>query len=204
MIHWVTALRAEAEPLVESLQLRPWPGPSGFSLFAGDGGRLVISGIGRAAAAAGAAYLHAVTAGERAVWLNVGVAAHRSLPIGEALVAHKIVELATGRCWFPRLVVEPELPTATVCTVDRAVDQPEDGRVYEMEASGFFATTMRWATAEDIGCVKVISDHGVATGSSLSRRKVLEVLAHRVGEVVAFGRAIEALSAERIARTGAG
>ena len=196
MIHLVTALPAEAEPLAVALDLRRRPSTRmGFDLWEGDEARLVISGLGRVASAAATAYLGALGQGVDSVWMNVGVAAHRQLEIGEAIVAHKLVEAATGRSWFPRLIPEPTLPTATVCTVDRPIESPQDDRVYEMEATGFFATATRWAGAEIVACVKVISDHGVATGRSLDRRQVSELIEANAAKILAYGRTMVALLA---------
>ena len=195
MIHFVTALRAEADPLIDALGLVADEGVTGFRVFRGDEACLTVSGIGRVAAAAATAHLRGIAADVEAVWLNVGVAAHRDLPIGAAVVAHKIVEAASGRSWYPQLVEEPGLPTATVETVDRAVGRPAEERAYDMEASGFYATALRWATAECAGCLKVISDHGIEAGTKLSHRLVRRLVADRLDEIVAFGGALRRLRA---------
>lgn len=204
MIHLVTALPAEADPLVAALRMRPGneaPGHHvpGFKVFVGEEARLVVSGVGRVASAAATAHLHAVSRGEEAVWLNVGVGAHRDLPLGRGVVAHKIVEVATGRTWFPQLVAAPGFSTATLRTMDTKVDHAEGDWVYEMEASGFFSTAMRWATAELAGCVKVISDRGVAEADTLNRGFVREIVAASVDEIVAYGHRLVALAASSAA-----
>ena len=198
MIHLVTALRAEAEPLAAALDLRRRQPPTqpGFDLWEGEEAQLVVSGVGRVASAAATAYLGALRQDLASVWMNVGVAAHRQLEIGEAIVAHQLVEAATGRVWFPQLIAEPTLPTATVCTVDRPIKSPEDDRVYEMEATGFFATATRWASAEVVACVKVISDHGVASEHSLGRAEVSELIAASAAEILAHGRSLVARLSE--------
>ena len=192
MIHLVTALRAEAEPLIEAFALRRPEDGGGFEIFFGEGATLVISGVGRVAAAAGTAYLRALCPAD-AAWLNVGVGAHARLAIGTPVVAHKIVEAASERRWFPQLIVTPPFATATVCTVDRAVRQAEGDRLYEMEASAFFATATRWATAEVIASVKLVSDRGIVAGSDLCQRSARTMIAERADEIVAYARQLEAL-----------
>ena len=75
MIHLVVALRAEARPLIEHFRLRGEPERSPFALYQGDAMRLVISGVGRVAAAGATAHLATRYPESRAAWLNFGMAA---------------------------------------------------------------------------------------------------------------------------------
>ena len=55
MIHLVVALPAEASPLIERLGLRRDMAGRAMRLYVGDDLRLVVSGVGKVAAAAAAA-----------------------------------------------------------------------------------------------------------------------------------------------------
>ena len=191
MIHLVVALRAEARPFVEALSLEATPaGEAPFPLFVGRRARLVVSGVGRVRAAAATAYLEGRFPEQALVWGNVGVAAHRELPLGTAVVAHKVVEEASSRTWYPTLIVEPELPTATVCTVDRPVARATDDSLYEMEAAGFAATAVRCVTSERLVVVKVVSDHGVESPRELDRGRVTALVERSVGAALAHVEAV--------------
>lgn len=198
MIHLVVALGVEAAGLLEAFDLKRVETEEGAPpLFASPKARLVVSGVGRARAAAAAAALRARSERADAVWINVGVAAHRDLPLGATVVAHKVEEAATSEVWYPGLVAEPRLPTATVRTVDRAVAAPEDDAVYEMEASGFVASAVGWATCESVGVIKVISDHGVETPRSLDPTEVTRRIAAAADEVRAHAEAMHELLERR-------
>lgn len=198
MIHLVVALRLEAEPLAEALDLEaPAADEASFPVFGGSGARLVVGGVGRAAAAAAAGYLEGRFPGEADLWINVGLAAHRELPLGTVVVGHKIVEQASSRWWYPTLLLEPDLPTATVRTVDRPMVEPPDEAVYEMEAAGFIATALRWVTSERVAIVKVISDHGVEHPRALDRAEVSRHLRAAAPAIVGYAESVEGLVRER-------
>ncbi len=158
MICFVVALPAEAGPLVRHYRLEP--SEDAFLWYRRDDVALVVSGVGKAAAAAATAYLHART-GECpfGVWLNVGIAGHRSRPPGELVIAHTVSDAATGRRWYPVRLGGPRIDPLEVRTVDRAETSFDRDVAYEMEASGVFATALRWSTAELVHALKIVSDN---------------------------------------------
>ncbi len=151
MILWVVALRAEAQALVSALGLRahsratPWP------LYIGADGdaALVISGVGRAAAAAAGGWAQGFLATRASAidtpvaWVNAGVAGHAAGPLGRALLAHRVVEVATERTWYPPPVPGVTLDSDTVFTVDRPESTFEPAGAYDMEAAGFLTAATR-------------------------------------------------------------
>ncbi len=106
MIHLVVALAAEARPIARHLGLRGSDETAPFRLYRSESIRLVVTGVGRNACAAGAAYAFAKAGEVRdAAWINVGVAGHATAEIGSAFVAAKIRD-----GWRrPVLVSEPAL-----------------------------------------------------------------------------------------------
>lgn len=169
MIRIVTALAAEARPLIERYRLQAFSGVEGFRIFRSDAVALVVSGPGKANAAAATAFLHATTGGRRnGVWLNVGTAGHARAKVGTVFVAHKIRDRASGAAWYPPLVVEPECPTVEVVTVDRPEETYPEEVLYEMEASGFYATATRFSTGELVHTLKIVSDNASSPVERLS------------------------------------
>lgn len=178
------ALEAEARPLVERYGLRRDPTVDAFKVFhadetfRGEGVALVVSGLGKVASAAATAYLHLLTGGEiNASWINVGIAGHRSRPLGEAVLGHKILDRASGRSWYPPHVFAPRLTTDEIVTVDGVERAFDDDGAHEMEASGFYPTACRFATAELVQCLKVVSDGPGDVPERLSARRVTELIA---------------------------
>jgi nucleoside phosphorylase len=196
LIRLVVALPAEARPLIRRYELARAAGGE-FPVWRADGVALVVSGVGRHKAAAATAFLAAAEGpGEgasEAAWLNVGIAGHRSLPLGEAVLAHKVVSAAGGRAWYPPLLFEPPCATAAVITVGRPEtsypeDRPEtsypEEAAYDMEATGFCLAAARFASAELIQVVKVVSDNAAAPLDRLTAGGVEELIERRV-EIVA-------------------
>lgn len=160
MLNIVAALATESRPLVDHFRLREDRSAVGFRVFQGGGIRLVVTGMGRVACAAGVAAL-----GEREAdagvpaWLNLGIAGHGRHAVGEGVHALCIIEAATGRHWYPPQVLEMPGRGETICTVDTAETDYRDDHVYDMEASAFYATALRYATGELIQTYKIISDN---------------------------------------------
>jgi len=120
---------------------------------------LVISGVGKVAAAAAVAHLAAVSAARpEHLWINIGVCGHSGAVPGELFRANKLVDKGSRRAFYPPLITGWELGQGTVYTVDQpASDYPEPG-MYDMEASGFYSSASRYSSIELIQVFKVVSD----------------------------------------------
>ena len=93
MIHILVALRSEARPLLSHFDLEPMPGGvAGSPAFAARDLRLVVTGMGGSKTAFAMEELRGLSRCEPAIaWLNVGIAGHRDLPIGEAILADQVL-----------------------------------------------------------------------------------------------------------------
>lgn len=161
MLLILCAHRPEATPIIKHYDLSLYSGRSTFPVYLGDDGRiaLTISGTGKVAAAAACMNLaHMAGGGTTDAWLNAGIAGHGTFEPGVAMLAHKIIDVATGRTWFPQIHFPAGMPSADCYTVDAPVNTREQA-LYDMEASGFLDTVTRLATLEHIHAVKVISDN---------------------------------------------
>ncbi len=197
MLHLVTALACEARPLIRRYKLESLPSEGNFRLFAGDGVRLVVSGPGKVAAAAAVGFLRGYFAGEGTrAWLNVGIAGHGDLPIGLPVLAHKIRDAASGQVHYPVFAFPSPCPSAEVVTVDRVERIYEAPAAYEMEASGFFAAASRFATAEVVHVLKIISDNRASGAENVSDEGVEDLIAGRLDLVEALRGAFEGLLVE--------
>lgn len=196
MTFLVTALQAEARPLVELFGLKGSDRPSPFRMYHGEELSLVITGVGRVASAAAVGYAFAAC-GERRdrPWINVGIAGHAEAEVGTAWLAHKISDKATGRTWYPSLVFEPPAATAEVVTVDRVESRFEDDALYDMEASGFAAVASRMAVVELIQVLKIVSDNLDAPASELDGERVSTLVAARSAEIAQLVSATRDLAA---------
>ncbi len=172
-VHLVVALSCEARPLARLLRLKGDPAHRAFRLFVGDGADLVVTGVGKVAAAAGTAYMAAaIDARPDDVWINVGVGGHRSEALGSVWTAHTIRDAGSGRHWHPPRTATEGFAAAEVVTIEEVEREYPRECVYEMEAAGFWPTATRFTAAELCQVVKVVSD---GPGSSVD-----EVVAERV------------------------
>jgi adenosylhomocysteine nucleosidase len=168
MLRFVVALQAEARPIVDRFRMEGVFESHPFRVYRGDGAWLIVSGLGKAAAAAATAYLHLLSGGVPGrVWLNVGIGGHGRHLVGDSFLAHKVTDQASGLSWYPQLVIDALRPTASMLTVEKVEEEYSPPWIYETQAAGFFPTASRFSTVELVHCFKVISDNPDAT---LSRR----------------------------------
>ncbi len=159
-INIVVAHPAEAKPLCAMFNLRAIAVSSPFRLFGNDAGvSLIVSGMGKVVAASATAYLAGLQAAfPTSVWLNIGIAGHRTAAIGTGLLAHKITDAATGSSFYPPQLVRSQ-PTSEIISVDSPEQNYAQNAAYDMEAAGFYASASRVATIELVHAFKVISDN---------------------------------------------
>ncbi len=120
---------------------------------------LTITGPGKINAAAGTSYLHGLfnTQADDG-WLNIGVAGHKTMVVGQAILAHRIQDAGNSHVFYPQFVFEPPCQTAELLTLDRPSTDYEE-KMFDMEAAGFYAIASRFATVELIHVLKIISDN---------------------------------------------
>ncbi len=195
-VNFVVALGAEAQPLIDHFSMSPVSSGRGFRSFANSdrGLALVLSGVGRAAAAAAVSHL----AGDDTdpAWLNVGIAGHRSLPIGAPRMAHKVHCASSARSWYPPLVFEAPCPTATVRTVDCATSDFPTDDLYDMEAAGFYEIAARFASHELVHSFKVVSDNRTHPAETLTADSIGSLIGDSLETIDALIEPLQRLSAE--------
>ena len=192
MLCLVVALAAEARPLLAPHRLQ---GVSGhpYRICAGEQTHLIVSGIGKVAAAAATAYLRALIGDASAAWLNIGIAGHGSQAVGTALLVHKVVDAASGKPFYPTFTTPPPCRTTLLHTVDRV--QPATGdAAYDMEASGFCEAAQRFATSERVHCLKVVSDNPQSSYQTLDAGKVEALIESQLDTVAQIGEHLRTLS----------
>jgi len=188
-VNLVVALAAEARPIIDAFALQRQQGAP-FVHYQGDGVQLLQTGIGKLNAAAATAWLGARQS-QTSSWLNVGVAGHRSLAVGSVIRATKITDRASSKHWFPIDVLA--LPSGRrrfegqpVITVDVVESQYAEAAAYDMEASGFFHAASRFASAELVQSIKVISDGPAFAVDRVTKDSVSQLVANAVDIVDAM------------------
>ena len=159
MLHIICALKPEARPLLDRLGLRALPDAPRIYHNADAHISLTLSGIGKSAAAGAVARTHAYFSADRShAWLNLGIAGHADLPIGQAVMVKKVTDAASGETWFPSRVFSVTIPAHDLFTLDRP-DSNYRRELFDMECAGFFRAVSGVATLELAQAVKIISDN---------------------------------------------
>ncbi|MED5463014.1 MAG: hypothetical protein VX699_00055 [Myxococcota bacterium] len=164
-LYCVVALPAEARPLIDAWSLKRCPESTSLPVYKSVDERrwLVISGVGRVAAAMAVGFLaHLAGVTRSGAWLNVGVAGSAAHPLGSVIIGHKVVDTAVKKSWYPsQLFQGPRLKVcagAVIYTGDHPIsDYPPEG-VVDMEASAVCAAALRFSSVELVQCLKVVSD----------------------------------------------
>lgn len=158
-IVWVAATDVEASALVSRMGLVACGGP--LPMFQKGEHMLVASGRGRAKAAAAVAWASARNDDVGGLaWLNVGLAGHRSLAIGEVRGLSSLYDVGTGGQYFPGDEALTGVTTMMGATVDRLATTYTLDALYDMEAAPFFEIASMLSEPQLIASVKVVADHG--------------------------------------------
>ncbi len=184
-VNILVALRAEAKPLAAYFQLKRVNLPGEFPVYRAGSLSLVVSGVGKAAACAATQYLHGLDGAlQEPIWINIGIAGHGWLPTGEALLARRITDAASGRQWHPSPLAAPPLRREDLITVDRPSFDYEQPAAYDMEASGFFPTASRLTRPELVHCMKIVSDNRHDPAQAINGKRVSGWIARHQGSLV--------------------
>jgi nucleoside phosphorylase len=180
MIHIVTALSCEAKPLIHHYRLNGRQAENGFHVYENDAMRLIIAGMGKCAAAAACAYLQGLEPKGKHIWLNLGIAGHATLNVGEPILAHKVIDAATNVTWYPPLLFTPPCQTVPLLSVDQPKASYASGIAYDMEASGFYATAGHFNSYELVQVLKVISDNHTNPMQQVSKKLAQEIISNQL------------------------
>lgn len=206
MLNIITALKAEAAPIIAGLSLKPLPLSADYCIFSGHGVRLGISGMGcdkvgiltdYFLAQNNPAYRH-----ETVYWLNFGMAGSAVWKIGELVLAKTVTEQSTGKIWTLGLGINSginfNLPTGHICTVQSPQAICQGNKVYDMEASGMVSLLSERNLLEHTFIVKIISDGPSRPLESLTKHDLQHTLNDRKKEILAITRKIYAASLETV------
>ena len=191
MMNLVVALKAEARPLIRHYELQRRHTSTTFPVYLGTDVALVVSGPGKAAAAAATAWLQGLTQGNKAnAWLNIGIAGHASYAVGDARIANRVTEQATNRSWYPPQLHDLDIATGQLLTVDSPEnDYPVDA-LYDMEAAGFYPAACRCSTSELVQCFKIVSDNRQHANTKITAKHCEQLVS---SQLITINNLVEAL-----------
>jgi len=160
MLIWVIALHCEAKPVIDFYRLKKSSVHQGFDLYQNQHMQCVISGIGKVNAAAATAWIAALNQDQPSLaWMNLGTAGGAEQSLGSILWVSKISQERSSRHLFPVPTFTIGFSTSACLSLDEPGTDYQSSQIYDMEASAFFVTATRFSCAEQIHCLKIISDN---------------------------------------------
>ncbi len=138
---------------------------------------LVISGCGRKAASNAAVWMASkLDPGVKPIWINVGIAGHASMDVGEAILAERIEDAASGTVWQPAMPPTPPCTTGRVITLQEPdLNYRHDG-VIDMEAAALLQPGSDIIDPERFYCLKIISDNRQNQASKINGKMVSSLI----------------------------
>lgn len=167
-----TALPCEARPLIDHWKLKRLIS-SVFPIYLGDRHIVVVTGIGNVAMAGAIGYTFAMFSNIRnPLIVNIGIAGHRDKSLGGLCLAHKIINEATGKTFYPQFPFKVSCETEAVVTLAKARNDYADSALYDMESAGFFEMACKFSSIEVIHSIKIVSDNCVSAVTDINEKLV--------------------------------
>lgn len=157
MIYFVTALDAEARPLIDHYRLkRDTTLP--YTLYRDEEILLLVTGIGKTnALMAVSAVLGYSLPCTGDILLNIGICgAPKEYEVGEALMVHKIID--NDRSYYPDMLYTHALRETSLQCVDKPQESAHELPV-DMESAAVFQAASRFLKLHQMGFLKIVSDH---------------------------------------------
>ena len=169
----VVALPVEAKPVVSRFRLRRTQPDQGFPVYQNQNMSLILSGTGKVNAAAAVRQLHQIgCSSPEAIWINFGIAGHAARALGEAVLARRVLDSASGDCWPVPIGFSPPCETDDLLTVDSPDFEYKTPAAIDMEAAGFFPAAKELSVSGRVHCLKVISDNPESPADRLNGKRV--------------------------------
>ena len=175
-LNLVVALSAEAKAINRILDLQRVMSDSGFSLYTRDDVSLIVTGPGMEAVQMGVGYLQQRNKTARPDWLNIGIAGHADLPLGQAVTASRVIGPTPGYCRDLHPLALPRCLSMPICTVPQPETDYPKPWAYDMEAAGFVAAALETSPLSRIQVLKIISDNRRHPSRSINAKMVKALL----------------------------
>jgi hypothetical protein len=162
LIH--TALKEEAECIIQALSLKLQSNTSKFKVYSNENIYLTISGIGKinCATCLGAilnelSYKHSITA------LNIGIAGSSNLAIGTFCNIVKCIDVESLKVYYTDQTLALKGLPSTIETHSKPIICREEltglNNLVDMELSAFFQSAKYFCSASELYSFKIVSDN---------------------------------------------
>lgn len=178
-LNLLVALPAEAKPINRILGLRRLQPDGELPVYTGDQVALVLAGPGMAAAGRGVSYLRGLNRNRHARWLNLGIAGHGELALGQALIASRVITAAGQQSWSMPYLDLPDCPAVPLQSLPQPLKDYSSQTAYDMEAAGFVSAALEYVPLASLQVVKIISDNRAHPASGINAKMVSALMQQR-------------------------
>jgi nucleoside phosphorylase len=189
MIYIYMALHREAKPLIKKLNLKREDVPFGFAVYGNEelGVRLVLTGVGAIAAAAGVGSSLGYFRGTKSdILINIGSCAGKS-DAGKVYLCHKITDEVSGHTFYPDILCRHPFEEASLVTQPQVLCEGlEDSQLYDMEGASIYQAGSYFFGPHQMFFLKIVSDAG--RGNEVSPEQLEKVMEQAADSIVDFLR----------------
>jgi adenosylhomocysteine nucleosidase len=183
----VVALPAEAKPVYRHFGLVRDNRAEHYPLYRSGEVTLIVTGIGSEAAADATRWLcDYQPVSDQTRWINLGIAGHPALPIGEALLAHTVSNAEGGEQICIDLPHCRPCDTAPLITRNKPELEYSAEALFDMEAYGFLSAVLETSLPGQAQCLKIISDNRENPVKRINAKLVQELIEQRLGTLGAL------------------
>jgi nucleoside phosphorylase len=159
MLIWMCALHCEAKPVIDFYRLKKNTNNNAFDLYQRDDITCIVSGIGDLNMAAACAWVASRFEHGNLCWINLGIAGHKSFPLGTTLVANQVYHTDDAAVIYPVALKNHDLASASIISQPSEQTNYHHDAAYDMEAYAFLHSCRHFTALEFCSCIKVISDN---------------------------------------------
>ncbi|NWF66077.1 MAG: hypothetical protein HXX81_01275 [Campylobacterales bacterium] len=157
----VTALHAEAKPLIEEFKLKKVS--STFEIFKNENIVLIVSSIGQINSIIATTHILSLFNCSKIINYGIAGAKNQKLNIGEFCLINKILEFESKKAQYLDLIFDFDFHEASLTTSNKAIDISQKDEIFtdlvDMESYWFYLTASRFLQNHQIFVAKVISDY---------------------------------------------
>jgi len=175
VLHFIVATNSEARPIIDIFNLKKITEIKEFPIYINKHISLTISGIGKNNCAMAVSQTFCeFDKIKNNVWINIGLAGHKSHKIGEIFIINKIYDSSSKKKEFPHITSFKI--QANDCTTFDNENKKYNNSLSDMESSSFFASASQHSTKELIQTIKIISDNKIESINFLNNKSVYDLL----------------------------
>lgn len=176
MILISTATQTEAKPIIDYFKLKQVC-KTPFSIYESEKLFLIITNIGKLACISAISYFFGRVKNEKIIGaINIGIAGHRSLSIGDIILAHKVLDNDTNKTTYPSMALKWKGKTDELTTFSNPLLDYSTNTLIDMEGAGFFFACLNFLNIDVVHSLKIISDNQQNPIHNLDKNKVIHLI----------------------------